>query len=143
MYVHVLCATQQLPIFATQRFNMSRLFAASDKSVRVWRVDDGKCVGLLVGVHKKGINDLAWCPQSSYIVDASDDKTLASWDVEAQVLESQHACCLLLSLPTSFNVNIARCTHFAETDSAVLGPQGQGDVRLLPHVGKQGHLWFL
>lgn len=58
-------------------------FLASDGIVKVWSADTMEHVVTLTGGHTLGISDLSWSKESKYLATASDDKTIALWDVAA------------------------------------------------------------
>ncbi|KAM0683755.1 WD repeat-containing protein 5 [Mitosporidium daphniae] len=55
--------------------------ASLDKTVKIWRVSDGRLEKTLEG-HSGGISDIAWSNDSKLICSASDDTTLILWNVE-------------------------------------------------------------
>lgn len=48
--------------------------------MRLWNVSDGSHERTLTG-HKKGISDVAWSHDSTYVCSGSDDKTVRIFNV--------------------------------------------------------------
>jgi COMPASS component SWD3 len=58
------------------------LWPAGDKTVKVWRVEDGALEITLGGEngHKEGISDVAWSHDALLLASCSDDRTIKVWD---------------------------------------------------------------
>ncbi|KAH7114738.1 WD40-repeat-containing domain protein [Dactylonectria estremocensis] len=55
--------------------------ASVDKTIRLWRVDDGVCIQELKG-HTLWVRSVAFSPDSTVVASASDDKTIRLWRVD-------------------------------------------------------------
>lgn len=59
--------------------NMKYLISASqDKTAKIWKIEDGSCVGTLKG-HKRGIWSVKCSPKEQLIATASGDQTVKIW----------------------------------------------------------------
>ncbi|KAH8659453.1 WD40-repeat-containing domain protein, partial [Ilyonectria robusta] len=55
--------------------------ASHDKTVRLWRIEDGACIQELKG-HTDSVNSVAFSPDSSLVASASHDRTVRLWRIE-------------------------------------------------------------
>ena len=58
------------------------LSGASDKSLRIWDVESGGCLAVMLG-HTERINSVAWSSDGLMALSGADDNTLRLWDVES------------------------------------------------------------
>lgn len=55
--------------------------AGADRVVRLTSTASGRVLRTLEGAHSQGVCDVAWTCDGSYLASASDDATIALWDV--------------------------------------------------------------
>ncbi|KAL6406380.1 vegetative incompatibility protein HET-E-1 [Ilyonectria robusta] len=55
--------------------------ASEDKTVRLWRIDDGQCIQVLKG-HEDFVNSVAFSHDSKLVASASNDNTVRLWRID-------------------------------------------------------------
>lgn len=53
--------------------------SGADSSVRIWEVDTGKCVHVLMG-HLAGVSTISWAPEGGLLASGGDDKVIRLWN---------------------------------------------------------------
>jgi len=51
-----------------------------DKSIRIWEVNTGRCVKVLIG-HDNWVRSLVFHPSGRYLLSSADDKSIRAWDL--------------------------------------------------------------
>jgi WD40 repeat protein len=54
---------------------------SADKTIKIWNVDNGKCLRTFEG-HQKDVWRVIYSPDGKYIISGSFDKTIKIWSVE-------------------------------------------------------------
>ena len=71
------------------------LTGSDDKTVRLWNVESGSCLGVLEG-HTNSVQSVAWSPDGEHALSGSDDNTVRLWDVQSgrclRVLDGHTDC---------------------------------------------------
>lgn len=93
---------------------------SADKSVIVWNPFDGTMICKLEGMHKTGINDLAWSPCSKYIISVADDTYMCLWDVTAK-------CCIRV---LRGHQNYVFCVNYNDAGNVIVSGSFDETIRL-------------
>ncbi len=59
------------------------LTAGNDKTIRLWQVEDGKCLTIFRG-HSSAVNAVAVTPDGKFFISASNNGTLKVWELEKE-----------------------------------------------------------
>lgn len=65
------------------------LCIAADNSIKIWSPFTGELIRNLNG-HTKGLSDIAWSTDGSYLASASDDTTIRIWNVDTVRVSSHN-----------------------------------------------------
>lgn len=65
------------------------LSTAADNSIKIWSPFTGELIRNLNG-HTKGLSDISWSTDGTYLASASDDTTIRIWNVDTVRLSSHN-----------------------------------------------------
>jgi WD40 repeat protein len=99
-----------------------------DASIRIWDVESGKCVQVLVGGHKSTVATLAFSPDGTYLASSGKDRRLCIWTRSA---ESAGGPFTLATEVDSAHKRIVWSVHFCPHDPTMLATGGRdGNVKI-------------
>lgn len=68
-------------VFRPSCFRVTQIYAAADNLIKIWSPFTGELIRNLSG-HTKGLSDISWSSEGTYLASASDDTSIRIWNIE-------------------------------------------------------------
>ena len=99
-----------------------------DASIRIWNIEEGKCIQTLDGGHKSSVVTLAFSPDGKYLASSGKDRRLCIWKRQSKI---KTVSFFLATAVDSAHKRILWSVHFCPLDPTLLvSGSRDGSVKL-------------